>query len=672
MIKQNVNILSIDAKDLYLSNHYVDTDNEKGYNIRNKNGNINTKKFINTAEFSLDLIKLREIYEKVYRNTNFSFSQKKHEYSTQIINVTFNYRVNNYNKINKNIFVKEGYNINNIVLKDNVCVINSELIAIQIKNEVESPINNELLGNYFYYENGQYQTKNNFKSIKSRRELREELYVNGFYCDGVKYIRFKRSSGASRVGKCLFINEKFYARFHKWEMCGIKIKEGQECDLASLEAYIALTQSSIIDILELRPNNILVIDDYISEFEENVIETIEVDKKMITKPNRVKIKNAIWDGQSIIDESVLGDYSQYGMVLLREQLFKSCCFNGKIQKWFKDNNITSINQLNGFTLAKKIKDIKLITTPSSIKYLKFGTIQQWLENIEGIFGIVKHEKPTHFFNGTMVSTHYQLLNTLQLTKKETEQLVKPSLDYITLLKKDSSVLRNHIKYPNDVEFEATSLNTKNDIIYKLLGLNEDFNKTKWYNEFKSSLIKSMVKNLRKGHLLIEGNYSTLFGNPIEMLQYSIGNFNGISQLGKGNIHSKRFEYNTKLLGSRSPHVTISNIWLPINQENKLIDKYFNLTNEIVCINSIGESVLDRLSGCDFDSDTVMLTNNKMLVEVAERNYNNFLVPFNNILAVKTKRRYTDLEKVDLDYKTSENIIGEIDIIVSAYSDMRKN
>ena len=61
----------------------------------------------------------------------------------------------------------------------------------------------------------------------------------------------------------------------------------------------------------------------------------------------------------------------------------------------------------------------------------------------------------------------------------------------------------------------------------------------------------------------------------------------------GNIHSTRFEYDQVLLGSRSPHVTIGNIWLPHNMKNDTIDKYVNLTNEIVCINSIGENVLQR-------------------------------------------------------------------------------
>ena len=72
----------------------------------------------------------------------------------------------------------------------------------------------------------------------------------------------------------------------------------------------------------------------------------------------------------------------------------------------------------------------------------------------------------------------------------------------------------------------------------------------------------------------------------------------VSVLGVGNIHTKRFEYGQRLVGSRSPHISMSNVWVPTNVECSEIDRYFNLTNEIVCINSIGENVLNELSGCD--------------------------------------------------------------------------
>jgi hypothetical protein len=659
-----IDILSIDAKDIYIANNYLssNTENHLGYNIRYEKGenagSINIKKFINKLDYSLELIKLREVYEKVYRNTAFTFMQNGHEYTTKVINVTFKYSNKEFNKVKKDTYVKFGYNINELVFKDHVCLENNELVAIEINQDVETPITNDKLGKYFYFDNNQYHAKS-IPTVNSKCDLRKELYKNGFYCDGFKYVRYKRSSGSSRVGKCLFIDEKLYSRMHKWEMCGIKIKEGQECDLAALEAYIALTLSSIIDTIEINPENILIIDDYESVFSDNVIETKLNGNWLESKENTMTIKNSIWDGQSLMDISLFGNYINYGMLLLRNRFFKSCCFNTNIQEWFKNNKITNISQLNGYTIAKDIKDIKLITTPSSIKYLKFGKKEEWINNIEPLFGVVKHEKKTHNFDGRMVQTHYQLLNTLQLSEFDMRKFLKPSLDYLKLLKNDPSVVRYYIKYPENIKFKITPLTSKNDIVYKLLGINDKFAKTKLYYDFKNDLTKSFVKNLRCGHVLVNGNYSTLLSCPIEMLQSAINKFNGDSILGVGNIHSKNFEYNKKILCSRSPHVTIGNILITNNIDCDIIDKYCNLTNEIVCINTINENILERLSSADMDSDTMLMTDNNILVNTAIKNYFNFKVPTNNVESIKKNRKYISDEKADLDFKTSDNKIGEI-------------
>lgn len=607
-----IKIPSLDAKDVFIADTLYPG---YGYELKKKNGEHNLSRYKNVLDFSLDLIKLREVYWKVYRNKRFSWWEKNAiEYTDKVINITFKYSNKEYNKIGstktqkkneypKYIYVKYGHELNGNQLKDAAYVENGELIGIQtgIQISPEKALSDEILDKKFVYADGMYKLKNN-RTLNTVADLREQLYKNGFWCNGIHYVRFKRSSGSSRVGKCLFIDEALYSRMHKWEMCGIKVKEGDEIDLAALEAYIALTLSSIIDTLEIHPHNILVIDDHESKFNDQAVVTRmksdDTGTWLTTCEDTININNSIWDGQSLIDISLMGEYSKYGMVLLRNSFFKSCCFNTNIQKFFKDNGITSVKQLNGFTLAKNVEDIKLITTPSSIKYLKFGTLKQWLQHIDPTFGVVKHEKKTHFFGGKLVQTHYQLLNTLQMTKQEVREFLKPSLDYMTQLKADPAVLRNHMKYPIEHEISSNKMNSKNEIIFQLLGLNDKFTETKWYRDFVCELIRSYKNNIKQGHVLIDGNYSTLFGNPYEMLLQSINRFNGESVIGLGNVHSTRFRYGEKLLGSRSPHVVVSNILLANNIESKVIDKYFNLTDEIVCINSIGENIQQRLNGCD--------------------------------------------------------------------------
>lgn len=663
MANHGVYIVSVDAKDLFLACYSSPRSKEYSVKLNNadRKDRFNTRRFVNTLDYSLDLIKLREVYGKVYRRMDFTFGKNGKEYCRSVINVTFKYSVKEFNRFFDNTYIKYGYLPQDVQLTDNICIRDGELIAVRVGEPVETPASPEELGDLFAYDNGVYRLGKTMKVLLSVAQLRERLYQDGFTCDSIVFRRFKRSSGSSRVGKCLFIDSQLYPRMHKWELCGLEVKEGQEIDLAALEAYIALTLSSIIGTLPLRPENFLVIDDYKSAFKDRVIATrIGDDGWLTSNPEEVKIENSIWDGQSLIDKSAMGEYQDYGMILLRNRFFKSACFNTNIQQFFSDRGITDVSQLSGFTLAQDIRDIKVITTPSSIKYVKFGPLEQWLRLLEkeGIFGVVKHEKPTHFFGGRMVQAHYQLLNTLQLSQSEVDEFLKPSLDYLRLIQDDPAVLRYHIKYSNFFDDVAAAY-TSNDVVYQMLGVTDRFAKTKLYYDFRSNITKAYKRQMRCGHILIHGNYSVLLGNPIEMLYASIGRFNGESIIGVGHVYSKNFPFGQTLLGSRSPHVTCGNIWLTINKDNDEISDYFNITKEVVCVNSIGENLLMRLSGCDFDSDSALLTDDPILIRAAQRNYDKFMVPTSMVEAQKTVRHYTCAEQADLDIKTSVNKIGEI-------------
>lgn len=667
----NIYILSVDAKDLYEANH-LHTPSSTGYVIRDSEGKLRHNRFLNTLDYSLELIKLREVYYNAYRNRHFSFHFDGKEYSQQVINVTFKYSYKRFNQITRfdtkseqlcKYYIKAGYSFEELTFDDCLAYADGELVCVCISLPVKNPVSEDKLAGVFCYD----RESKTYKIVHSRNEtllttkqLREDLYTNGFYCDGIKYVRFKRSSGSSRIGKCLFINETLYNRMHTWEKCGLTLRPGKPIDLAAWEAYISLTTSSIIDTLELKPENILLIDDYESPFRDTCVAVGLKGKWLDAKPDTVDLKNNIWDGQSLLDVSMFGEkYQNRGMLLLRARFFKSACFNTNIQEFFRDYGITEVSQLNGQTRAQKIEEIKLITTPSSIKFLKFGSLDQWLDNLEPTFGIVKYDKPSHFFDGRMVQCHYQLLNTLHMSYEDTERLLEPSKRYFRLLDTDPAVLRYHVKCACQGLESFDVLNSTNEIMYYFLGVNEKFTETKLYNKWKRELLTAFRNNIKSGHVLIEGTYATLLGNPFEMLLSSVGRFDGTSRLGKGNIYCPMFCDGQELLGSRSPHVAAGNILITKNRYDADIDRYFNLSRYIVCINSIEENILERLSGADMDSDTMLLTSNELLIEKAKEHYNNFLVPTKLVPAQLKKHKYNNESKAELDYVTSNNRIGEI-------------
>ncbi|WP_455819167.1 hypothetical protein [Clostridium butyricum] len=697
MLNKETNIIKAEGKDLIGGNYVVKA----------------TKKYKATFDYSLVAKELENVGAEFYEVNGKQFTN-------DIINVRFKFGINNIDKIDVDELFERIKNYNKVEIyynSKNIKNANAELRNklfkfeedkirkyINNKNEIEiknaihrnTELKNELLSetdelkihaiknyinnkNKIEIKNKSMEIRNNNKSLKrriigeyiiSRKEIRNELYKNGFDItfaetgEVVHYVRFLRSSGSSRLGRCLFVRENLYNKIMDWCYMGLNINEMTETDLASLEAYLSLPTSSIIKIIQgIKAENILFINEVKSTFKEKamcteIVEGIDGEDYLHTLKKEMEITNSIHDGQALMDTSLFNKngFEKKGMLLLRNRFFKGACFNTNIQKWFADNGITDVSQLNGVTRAKNINDIKLILNDTCVKFVKFATRDEWLDRLEDNWGIVKYEKPTHHFNGNLVSTHYQLLNTLNFSRSEMLELLKPTMEYFKLMLNDTRVMRNFISAKvEDIE----DLKDSNMMISALIGINDEYSKTKLYTNFRDDKRKAFIKELQKGHVLINGTYSVLFGNPIEMLKEAIGTYRGKSILNKGEVSCRYFDEAIDLLGCRSPHVTMGNLALMHNVHIPAINKYFNLSKNIICINSIEENSLERLSSADFDSDQLLLTDNPLMIKKLKLHYDKFLVPTSNVKAKKVKRLNNAEQKSDLDIKTSINKIGEI-------------
>lgn len=597
-MKQGYRIISIEAADIY--RHEQENGVSVGYKMPEGKSDAYFRLFKIYLDNSLDSVELEKAYKRICRK-KFSFQDKsENEYTLAVINVKFNYTYK----------LEEG------------------------------------------------------KPVKIK-ELRKHFYENGFYVDGVHYVRYKRSAGSSREGKCLFIDERLYKAMAKWSECGLK----PQTDLASWESYKALSLSSIKCTVEIPLDGILFVPDYKSTFTEEVISVELQDGNLTAEQKQTQITNDIWDGESLLDESVfINGYADKHMLLLRNKFFKSCAFRTKLQKWIKDKSITLDDLKNrGFvTLATDINQIVMVTTPNSLKYLKFAgklserNIRKWADSTSSIFGVVKWDKGTRFFHGDMVQSSYQLLNTLGLDKAQAEELLKPSFDYISLIRNDVEFMRYHFTdaYAREKDGEEKKvpdgLAERAEVIFRLLMSYTTFDSTALYANFRDDVVSGLKGNLRRGHILLNGTNATLFGNGPELLKYIAGE-EVTSELKKGQIYSKRFENGTKLLCARSPHITMGNLYCVENNLDGGIWNYFDLGNNIVCVNAIGENVQQRLNGCDYDSDTMLVTDDKLLVETAEKYKDFFKVP---VCEIETAGK-TDQTLAELDHDTSENKIGEI-------------
>ena len=550
--------------------------------------------------------------------------------------------------------------------------------------------------------------------------LRKLFYTEGFYLNGNHYVRYKRSAGAAKGGTCLFIKERLKSFMNEWSRAGLNEKK-DNCltNLTSYEAYKALSLSSLIKLLDLNPYNILFVKDFKHTLTDQEVIKVDYVKKegMVASKEHCDIENNIFDGEGLLDQSVFeqcgySDDHLKGMMLLRNRYFKCCAFNTNLQEWFRHNNITSIEQLNGYTFAEKVEDIVLVVSESCFKYIKLTkdgelnkeNIKRWCDAVsdetkKSTFGIVKTDKETRFFNGDMVETTYQLLNTLQFTKEnDLRPLISPYIKYINQIRdikrtpeyarlylqgevKEELLEEEDEEFDDDSEDNAiqdvetdlnySSYSFRNKVCFDLLSLNKKFKHT---NIFKIFLFDNIIDGFRlklyDGRILVDGTYATLFGNPLEYLQYiiKVGNHSLLeenkvkSSLEKDQIYCSFFG-EEDLLGSRAPHMTMGNILFALNKKPKEIDTWFNLTRNIVVVDAINNNIQHRLNGADYDSDSMLLTNNKILTDTAVKNYGKYAVPY-AAFEPKSKVKYNDAKSLmenlyELDNKIANNRVGMI-------------
>lgn len=658
-LKDGVKIMSIESRYIF-----KEQNNKTGYNSSvfwNKERNVLPRKLYKAKlPYSLGMIHWHKM-------ENAEFRQNENDiYSNDIINVSFD-------RASKVIATDKNGNV-------------------KYKPVIKK---NKKTGTY------SFEIVEELKTDLSIDKLRKGLY-GGFTLDDEKYVVFMRSPGKARVGEILYIKEKLLDDFLDWARMGIDFEKIEgTVDVAGLKAAESLILSSIKDEITIKTNEILLIPDKKVPYKipkgKASITKMGNDGMAITGDNEEEtvIENDIFDGQSLLSPEFYHDGKS--MILLRNRFFKSAAFCFDIQKWFKDTHVTDVKQLNGYTLADKVEDIKLITTPNSLKFMKqknyikfdsevddleYATFKYWLQHIKEddcVFGVVKNEYESGFIKGY----NYQVDNSLDLSMDEMLELLKYEFDRIKRAKKDNDYFVNEFiekkerqktkdKYFRKLRFD--------NCVCELYKLNKDIQYTDFFKTYKKNMLDKDYKKLLKlgKYKLQESDYCVVCSNPFEMIQHACN----IKQDEWVRIHHgreaycKHYEDRQDLIATRSPHIYSGNVVCLHNTYHEWFDKYMRLSDNIVVINSIKTDIMDRCNGMDYDSDTLLLSSNPILVKKAKFCEENFPTPICKIEPTTKKRYYSIGDFIDCDKTIADAKIGEIvnlsQLLQSYYHDVRLN
>ena len=378
-----------------------------------------------------------------------------------------------------------------------------------------------------------------------------------------------------------------------------------------------------------------------------------------------EVENMVFDGEGLLDESVFKKLKdEHGMMLLRNRFFKCCAFRTDIQQFYKDHFGDDYKNAVVYDLygnKRKACDVKLIFTPSSLKFLKLAdkvkrstgkdedayVYEYWLNRL-GRFGVVKNEKRTkemdEYWPGKEGYYHpmtYQMLNSLPLRVDDIcpwkegeigvpngEYLLKDDLEYFRKIKFEDGAFVSYVS--------AVGIKMSGDLLRYLIGKNSDFLKTEWGKNTRDKRLENYRTDIKRGHVHIEGDYYVLCSMPMELLRWSAWKKSGMDEascerefiklikpeltLAREEVYIEGMDGGLEISMFRNPHSSPSGIGIAKTVQSDPLKKYFRFApdgnSNIIVISPANWDIMETLSGADFDSDIVLVTTNRVINRVA--------------------------------------------------------
>ena len=435
---------------------------------------------------------------------------------------------------------------------------------------------------------------------KSADEIRLKYYQDGVtihYKNGdVKYKYLYRTAGKAKVGSCMFIKQSLYKKAHDFLYMGLSLPK-HDAPITEFGAYTSLVTSTIIDKVEINPEDIVILKDVRSEFKTNVVSVEVEDGKCKAVYRRdYTLGCDMFDGQALIDLSICPEWTN-GYVLLRHHFTKAAAFATDIQGFLKDHfgdGYDTAYLVDMWGNKHLAKNVKVITTNNACKWIKYDVpYETWCERVRengSMFGIVKTAHPSKY--GDYQRMSYQMVNAL--SNETIDEVASPTKDYVKALKTDLNTY---------LEFLRRNANFSNDYEALLAIWTQDhmFEQSEYFRERKQKIIYDYTTSVKTGKLLQNADNLVICGSPYAMLLHSVGidvSKDPTFEVEDDAIqcYSERFEDGEYLAEFRNPFNSQNNLGYLHNHLHPLIKKYFRLGKLCIAVNLQGTSFCDRNNG----------------------------------------------------------------------------
>lgn len=524
----------------------------------------------------------------------------------------------------------------------------------------------------------------NCKAGKNRPDVISHLIYDGFYIGDRHYVMGERSASMVRTSIFSFVDESIADALLERVTMGLDVGETV---LSKWYAYRGLMLSSCHCLEDWLPRIIIVPDLYQTIPDQTIRyvydkhltyekhgQTLPWVQKDITVGKRDIQINAA-DGCGIhhpnITDTIRGMLdadSDPTTILLRMPFMKGVSHEFDYVSFFAERGVTEIVDIWGVKHdVSPTSEPAMILTESMYKGYKYfkntGTYADWEHYIEMFhkynhcMGIAKwnfslDEEPVY------TRANYQVLQDLDLSYESFTQLAEYSIDWADkILAGDPLYLFAFLGLYAD---KHSGLNLKMEALCK----NREMLKEAGVRQYIKSLLNKTIDEMKCGKLYIKSCFKFVAPDLI-MLAEHIGGLPPVGCLKSDEFFSQNRDgiMIGEYLIERNPHICSSEHVILNAVTNELIEKYCSHLVNVCMINS--KSITpQRLNGCDFDGDLVLVIDNEVMKSGVHRD-NPIVMDVEDKITAAAESDTVE-NRVAVTLRDKSNLIGEYSNYATAY------
>lgn len=442
----------------------------------------------------------------------------------------------------------------------------------------------------------------------------------GFTINGIKYERLLGTNGGIKNSTIIFVAERHAKEIKK------RIENNRNPDKpmvpAKLEAYKALSCSASIPVS--MPNGIIVVPDCNTKFIEDTIYLDDDgydEPRMEFRPNtEVEVDNS--DGYGLMLPSLASRWSEDLRLgyLASGVNTRFCWEKGMVYTFdfieFAEKVAGSYIVKDVWGAERDIRNAELILTESMLKlWDSYDSLEHFLKCCEEnkyTFAVTK-ACPEVLENERTLN--YQFIQSYDFSDEDISELVKPTLDELKeVLYADWA---KSVLFLRGSNLREDNVLNGGNIYAKALTVEPKILNDPYIQSYIYQTIKNRINEAKVGVLKVHGNYSMIGGDPYALCQ-SIFGLPVTGLLKRGEIYNCYWAQKSapSLACYRAPMTCHNNIRLVHPCRSEEAGYWFRYIRTATLLNAWDTSP-SALNGADFDGDTVMLTDNCVLLRKLE-------------------------------------------------------